>query len=101
MEYTRYIVKTATCITFDKQVEQLELDSRSISASSDGDNMIVAPHMHYNEHNSDINNLIFLEPVSDTRKLDFLETSFINSADPDLLLTREGGPCNSVLLKYV
>ena len=55
------------------------------------DSSAVAAHMHFNEHTSDINNLTLLEPVSDTRKLDFLETSYINSVDPDLLLNREGG----------
>ena len=57
--------------------------------------------MFYNKHDITIRNLKLLENVRDHRGLDFLETAHINSTDPDLLLNREGGPCNSVLLRYV
>ena len=62
------------------------------------DSSAVATHMHINQHPR--MKVSLLEQVSDPRKLDFLETLYINKADPDLLLNREGGPNNSVLLKY-
>lgn len=61
----------------------------------------IAQHMSFNKHDVRKENLELLEQVTDRRKLDFLETAHINAANPDLLLNREGGPCNSVLLRYV
>ena len=52
-----------------------------------------AAHMFHNKHDITIINLKLLENVRHHRGLDFLDTVHINSADPDLLLNGEGGPC--------
>ena len=65
------------------------------------DTSAVAAHMFHCKHNITIRNIKLLKNFRDHIGLYFIETAHINSADPDLLLNREGGPCNSVLLIYV